>query len=65
MNMVQLMPLPSLNRIISCLILIETGLHFWYRLTQIVLENGPLNGCSSDSSTLSEVDDDADDDELV
>jgi len=30
--------------------LIQTGLPFWYRLTQVVLENRPLNGCSSSSS---------------
>ena len=27
-------------------------LPFWYRLTQVVLEKRPLNGCSSSSSTL-------------
>ena len=28
-------------------------LPFWYRLTQVVLENRPLNGCSSSSSNRS------------
>jgi len=47
LNMVQLMPLqpqPLPH-------LIQTGLPFWYRLTQVVLENRPLNGCSSSSSS--------------
>ena len=30
-------------------------LPFWYRLTQVVLENGPLNGCKLNSSTYSYV----------
>ena len=40
------------NFIISCLMLIQTGfvLPFWYRLTQVVLEKRPLNGCSSSYS---------------
>jgi len=33
--------------IISCLIYIQP---FWYRLTQVVLEKRPLNGCSCSSS---------------
>jgi len=46
LHMVQLMPLqpqPLPH-------LIQTGLPFWYRLTQVVLEKRPLNGCSSGSS---------------
>ena len=35
------------NPIVSCLIEIQTVLHFWYRLTQVVQEKRPLNGCSS------------------
>jgi len=38
----QLMPLP-LN--ISCFSKIQIGLPFWYRLTRVVPEKGPLNGC--------------------
>ena len=41
----------SQNPIISCLILTQTGLPFWYRLTQVVLENRLLNGCSRSSSS--------------
>jgi len=48
LHMVQLLPLPSLNPIISCLI--RLILSFWYWITQIVLEKRPLNGCSSNSS---------------
>ena len=51
LHMVQLMPrhpktLSSLASFKSRLVL-----HFWYRLTQIVLEKRPLNGCSSISLT--------------
>jgi len=35
------------NAVIFCLIYIQTGLPFWYRLTQVVLEKRPLNRCSS------------------
>jgi len=38
----QLMPLPLT---VSCFSKIQIGLPFWYRLTQIVPEKGPLNGC--------------------
>ena len=34
----------SQNPITSCLIQIQTGFTFWYRLTQSVLEKGLLNG---------------------
>ena len=49
--MVQLVPLPSQNPIISCLTEIQIFLPFWYRLTQVVLEKRPLNGCGSTSSS--------------
>jgi len=42
LHMAQLMPLP-LN--VSCFSKIQTGLPSWYRLTQVVLDKGPLNGC--------------------
>jgi len=35
--------------IISCCSKIQNGLPFWCRLTQVVLEKRPLNGCSSSS----------------
>jgi len=38
LHMVQLMPLPSQNSVVSCLIYIQTGLTYWYRLIQVVLE---------------------------
>jgi len=37
--------------IISCSSKIQNGLLFWCRLTRVVLEKRPLNGCSSGSST--------------
>ena len=45
--MAQLMPLPLT---VSCYSKIQIGftrlvLPFWYRLTQVVLEKEPLNGC--------------------
>jgi len=40
MHVAQLMPLP-LN--VSCFSKIQIG--FWYRLTRVVPEKGPLNGC--------------------
>jgi len=42
LHMAQLMPLPLT---VSCFSKIQIGLPFWYRLTWIVLEKGPLNGC--------------------
>ena len=39
--------------IVSCSGKIQNGLPFWCRLTQVVLEKRPLNGCSSSSSSLS------------
>jgi len=40
----QLMPLP-LPLTVSCFSEIQVGLPFWYWLTQVVPEKGPLNGC--------------------
>jgi len=40
--MAQLMPLPLT---VSCFSKIQIGLPFWYRLTRVVPEKGPLNGC--------------------
>jgi len=37
-----LMPLPLT---VSCFSKIQIGLPFWYRLTWVVPEKGPLNGC--------------------
>ena len=42
LQMAQLMPLPLT---VSCFSKIQTGLPFWYRLTRVVPEKGPLNGC--------------------
>ena len=34
------------NPIVSCIVHIQTGFNlFWHRLTQVVLEKRPLNGC--------------------
>ena len=41
-HMAQRMPLPLT---VSCFSKIKIGLHFWYRLTWVVLDKGPLNGC--------------------
>ena len=38
----QLMPLPLT---VSCFSKIQIGLPFWYRLTRVVLDKGPLNVC--------------------
>jgi len=53
LHMVQLMPLhpktpSSLASFTSRLVF-----PFWYRLTQVVLEERPLNGCSSSDSSSS------------
>ena len=41
-----LMPLPlPLPLTFSCLSKIEIGFTFWYRLTRVVMDRGPLNGC--------------------
>jgi len=42
LHMAQLMPLPLT---VSCSSKIQIGLPFWYRLTWVVPEKGPLNGC--------------------
>ena len=42
LHMAQLMPLPLT---VSCFSKIQFGLPFWYRLTWVVPEKGPLNGC--------------------
>jgi len=42
LHMAQLMPLPLTD---SCFSKIQIGLPFWYRLTRVVPEKGPLNGC--------------------
>ena len=40
LHMVQLMTLPPSSKI-------QNGLPLWCRVTEVVLENRPLNGCSS------------------
>ena len=42
LHMAQLMPLPLA---VSCCSKIQIGLPFWYRLTRVVPEKGPLNVC--------------------
>ena len=42
LHMAQLMPLPL---IVSCFSKYRLVLPFWYRLTRVVPEKGPLNGC--------------------
>ena len=42
LHMVQLMPLPLS---LSCFSKIQIGLPFWNRLTRVVQDKGPLNGC--------------------
>ena len=42
MHMAQLMPL---SPTVSCFSKIQIGLPFWYRLTRVVPDKGPLNGC--------------------
>jgi len=42
LHMAQLMQMPLT---VSCFSKIQTGLPFWYRLTWVVPEKGPLNGC--------------------
>ena len=37
---------------VSCFSKIQIGLPFWYRLTRVVPEKGPLNGCVSTSVGL-------------
>jgi len=42
LHVAQLMPLPLT---VSCFIKSRLVLLFWYRLTRVVPEKGPLNGC--------------------
>ena len=42
LHMAQLMPLPLT---VSCFSKIQIGFTFWYRLTQVVPDKGPLNVC--------------------
>ena len=42
LHMAQLMPLPLT---VSCFSKVQIGLPFWYRLTWVVSDKGPLNGC--------------------
>jgi len=42
MHTAQLMPMPLT---VSCFIKSRLVLPFWYRLTRVVLDKGPLNGC--------------------
>jgi len=42
LHIVQLIPLPLT---VSCFSKIQIGLPLWYRLTWVVPEKGPLNGC--------------------
>ena len=42
LHMAQLMPLPLT---VSCFSEIQIGFTFWYQLTWVVLDKGPLNGC--------------------
>jgi len=41
-HIAQLMPLPLT---ISCFSEIQTCFTYWYRLTRVVSDKGPLNGC--------------------
>ena len=42
LHMAQLMPLPLT---VSCFSKIQIGLPFWYLLTRVVPDKGPLNWC--------------------
>jgi len=42
LHMAQRMPL---QLTVSCFSKIQIRLPFWYRLTRVVLDKGPLNGC--------------------
>jgi len=42
LHMAQLMPMPLT---VSCFSKIQIGFTFWYRLTRVVPDKGPLNGC--------------------
>jgi len=49
LHMVQLMPLHPKSPSFLASFKARLVLSFWYRLTQVVLEKRPLNGCSSSS----------------
>ena len=42
LHIAQMMPLPLT---VSCFNKIQIGFTFWYRLTRVVPDKGPLNGC--------------------
>jgi len=42
LHMAQLMPLPLT---VSCFSKVQIGFTFWYQLTRVVPDKGPLNGC--------------------
>ena len=52
LHVVQLMPLHPLTSSFLAVFKSRLVLPFWYRLTQVVLEKRPLNGCSCSSSLL-------------
>ena len=54
LHMVQLMPLHPLTLSSLASFKCRLVLPFWYRLTQVVLEKRPLNGCSSSSGSSSQ-----------
>ena len=51
LHIVQLMPLHPKAPSSLASFKSRLALPFWYRLTQVVLEKRPLNGCSSSSSS--------------
>jgi len=57
LHMTRLMPLP-LPLTVSCSVKSRLFLPFWYRLTPIVLDKGPLNGCVYCSSVSLDTDSD-------
>jgi len=52
LNIAQLMPLPLT---VSCYSKIQIGFTFWYWLTRVVPDKGPLNGCVCVSSCARDV----------
>jgi len=53
LHMVQLMPLHPKTPSSLASVKSRPVLLFWYRLTQVVLEKRPLNGCSSGTGSCS------------
>ena len=53
LRMVQLMPLHPKTPLSLASFKSKLVVPLWYRLTQVVLEKRPLNGCSSSSSSSS------------